>query len=357
MYLLVLFSFCHIIYLPPEAPDLCWESERSCPPGSNAELVKLCETAPANYINVSTTEKIYRNQFCALCNRITLHSYSQPELTNNTATVQFKWKNKKLSTHLNKGKERDIFAILQPTLWNNDSNFSIFTFTSFISDMDLTCFLFAQTEENFCEELLTFAFANSQQNISKPVWNLRSLSCFSPFHKVCDRFLIGATTDCSIPGCGENSVLDLHSLQCINLTKFVIGNESVLENNDLPWHSHSICAYQSQCKSVELGLLQSHELNCFCDKQCIYYNDCCEDSPYQATEETKLPDNTFRCKEDVSELMGRWNPSDIPWGIMEVNRCPSGYEDDETRRQCEKPYSDKLSHHMIPVTDPTTGVR
>ncbi|XP_067951050.1 uncharacterized protein [Watersipora subatra] len=223
--------------------------------------------------------------------------------------------------------------------------------------MDLTCFLFAQTKENFCEELLTFTVENSQQNNSEPVWNLRSLSCFSPFRKICDQFLISATSDCSLPGCGVNSVLDFHTLQCINLTTFVIGNESVLENNDLPWHSHSICAYQSQCKSVELGLLQTHELNCFCDEQCIYYNDCCEDSPYQATAETKLPDNTFHCKEDVSELKEKYNPSDIPWGIMEVNRCPSGYENDEIRTQCESDLSGKLNLESIPVTDLSTGIR
>ncbi|XP_067950274.1 uncharacterized protein [Watersipora subatra] len=346
---------CDIIFLPPEAPDLCWESERLCPVDSSAELVNLCETAPANYINISETGKIYRNQFCALCNGVTPHSYSQPELANKTGTVQLKWQNNKLAVYLQNVNE--IVAIMKPTLWNSDSNFYIFDFASFTNEMDLTCSFFTQTDQNFCEELFSFRVSDVQ-NVSNPIWNLRSLSCFSPFRKICDQFLISATSECSLPGCGGNSVLDPHSLKCINLTKFVIGNESVLENNDLPWHSHSICSYQSQCKSVELGLLQTHELNCFCDEQCIYYNDCCEDSPYQATAETKLPDNTFHCKEDVSEQMGRYNPSDIPWGVMEVNRCPSGYKDDETRRQCEEPpFRNTLSHQMIPVTDPTTGVR
>ncbi|XP_067950286.1 uncharacterized protein [Watersipora subatra] len=351
-------SSCDVVFLPPEAPDLCWESERTCPVGTEIELVKLCEEGPANYISIPSTGLVYRNQFCALCNKESFYSYNQPDLANNTEAVQLTWKAKRLGAYTEEKNHMEIFAIMRPTLWNSNFNFSIFRFTSFVDNIDLKCSFFVQEEQNFCEKLLRPLAENSQNNFSDPVWNLRSASCFSAFHKVCDRLLTAKTSECSTPGCGEKSILDPHSLKCINLTTFVIGNETVLENNNLPWHSHSICAYQSQCKAVELGLLQTHELNCFCDEQCIYYNDCCEDSPYQATAETKLPDNTFHCKEDVSELMGKYNPSDIPLGIMEVNRCPGGYEDNETRRQCEEPPSrNTLSHQMIPVTDPNTGIR
>ena len=245
---------------------------------------------------------------------------------------------------------------MEPRLFQQQKNYSLFNFTDFDHNQGVECSFFSQRDLNYCVERIDTGPSSLGKNTTTPVWNLNSLTCYSTYRKICDQFLLSASSQCSVPGCGPNSILDPHTLQCLDVSKLTIGNETILETNDLPWHSHSVCSYQSQCRLVELGIMKEYELNCFCDEQCIYFNDCCEDSPYQATEETKLPEGTYFCKEDASEFQARVDINGTRWGVMEVNSCPQSYLNLTIKTKCEEIHK-LFTHQTVPVTDPATGIR
>ena len=356
-------------YMAPRVPDRCWDAVRTCPEDSDQEILNLCEKGPVNYMNITSVGRVYRNQFCALCNGVNMETADQPKFEDlQQNSLNFWWQKNKLKRYYQyNNTEITLLTILKPTLFEEDAISLSPRFSNFI-DGDISCSFFADSKHSFCDDKTydsskTSSIKESNETLmedSQPVWILGSMNCFSNYKKVCGLYLTAQSgSDCTKPGCGAGKVLDPHTLQCIDLSKYDIYRHDVIEFNDVQWHSHSICSYQSRCRAVELGLLKEHELNCFCDKLCIYYNDCCEDSAYQATKKTKLPEGTFACLPDSSELKSGATAADkYLWGIMFINRCPNDFIDLKTRRLCEETGNQKnLSLVFLPVTDPTTGLR
>ena len=260
-----------------------------------------------------------------------------------------------------KTTELSTLAIIKPTAFQN-TGMTKTGLANFSSLVDIDCRFLSKNIYSFCFETEYPPIGTMGVNINKTedhVWNLGSALCVSNYQKVCDQFLIAgsdADEQCAEPGCGNNQILDLQTLKCENLSLLVA--EKVTETNDLPWPSAPICSYRSSCKSVELGLLKEYELNCYCDQQCMYYNDCCDDSLHQPTSESRLSSDTFQCVEDRSELRNSATENGVFWGLMEVNGCPEGSKaDDETVRRCNNPERSKIGIDGVPVSDIITGIR
>jgi len=133
---------------------------------------------------------------------------------------------------------------------------------------------FANQVASYCNERVTQLNSFPETDtITVPVWNLGSMACFNNLRKICDRFPIPQVVSddlCTKSGCGFGQVFDPDTLRCYNLNIYGSVSSIVTDNSDLQWHSHSVCAYQSQCKTVELGIKKEHELNCYCDKYCMF---------------------------------------------------------------------------------------
>jgi len=66
----------------------------------NRELKTLCEKGPVNYINVTSLNLVYRNQFCALCHGadLLLMDFGLPQLPKMTAlTLELFWDKKAIN--------------------------------------------------------------------------------------------------------------------------------------------------------------------------------------------------------------------------------------------------------------------
>jgi len=341
---------------------------RTCPTNSNRELKTLCEKGPVNYINITNLDLVYRNQFCALCHGVDLLLMDNdlPQLPKlNALTLELFWDKKnnklKINQDLSSLNNSKTLMFARPTMFSltDLSN----NFTNFKVDEDFECSFFADQTASYCNEHVTqlTSFPKTDTTTSVRVWNLGSMACFSNVRKICDRFLIPQVVSddmCTKSGCGFGHVFDPDTLQCYDLNTFGSVSNIVTDNSDLQWHSHSVCAYQSQCKAVELGIRKEHELNCYCDNSCMYFNDCCEDSPYQPTKKTILEDGTFSCVYDRSELRSGADAEGYSWGIMQVEACPKSYNNSEIKYLCENPLKDeKLSYQNIPVSSLDTGLR
>ena len=362
----ILFRFCEVIYYPSRSPDLCWEAVRTCPKTADSELKMLCEDGPANYINITTSKLVYRNQFCAVCHGENLSPVSHPnDFTEIPSGMS--WNDEKMvlrdnSTYLHDNSE--MLMALEPKLQvdsapaKEPSNAN--DFTSFRPKSNILCSFFMDATKNYCDE--RFTTLNNNTNDSLPVWELGSLACLSQYPKVCDLFVVpeANTHKCTTPGCGPRALLDPSSLKCHPFSRYDLSNE-LLEHSSHKWHSHDICAYQSQCRSAELGLVKFEHLNCYCDELCMYYNDCCEDSKFQATTATKLEAGTFKCKKDASELRASASEDGYYWGIMQVDRCPSHFANQTIRTRCEDKHQSYTPFYSgipdTPVSHVTTGLR
>lgn len=326
----------------------------------------LCEKGPANYIDITTKNLVYRNQFCAMCHGEKLDSISHPEFRDNNddQILKLRWVARKLTRHEDSTLTNPSWLLmaLKPLL-GTISNSSLYSdATRFDSVANIECSHFADGELDFCNEMgLVHKVLPSLDERLNNSWNLGSVVCASKYPRTCDQFLIADVAEgCSRPGCGTDRLLDLQSLSCQHLGDLHVKSGEVVKSNDLPWHSHVICAYQSQCKLVQIGAKKEHELNCFCDKFCIYYNDCCEDSEHQPTDETKLEEGVYECLPDRSDLQSGATPDGYIWGIMQVNRCPHNYSINDTLKDlCEGDGNTRRGFKLanIPVTDVTTGLR
>ena len=233
-------------------------------------------------------------------------------------------------------------------------------FTSFRPKSNILCSFFMDATKNYCDE--RFTTLNNNTNDSLPVWELGSLACLSQYPKVCDLFVVpeANTHKCTTPGCGPRALLDPFSLKCHPFSHYDLSNE-LLEHSSHKWHSHDICAYQSQCRSAELGLVKFEHLNCYCDELCMYYNDCCKDSKFQATTATKLEAGTFKCIKDASELRASASEDGYYWGIMQVDRCPSHFANQIIRTRCEDKHQSYTPFYSgipdTPVSHVITGLR
>ena len=362
---------CRVEYYPSQSPDLCWEAVRTCPDAANSELKMLCERGPSNYINITMSKAAYRNQFCAMCHGENLSYAAQPnDLQQNSDSKSLSWRGDRLMKIKQDHDDEDLLllAVMQPKLQTTDNNRlddERKDFTSFESYFRvITCSFFMDTSQNFCDEELNSLGITSNET-GKPIWDLGSLACFSQYHKVCDLFVVSDSSkapECTDPGCGANMVLDPSSLECQQVSGYFKNNE-VIRQLDQRWHSDIICSYQSQCRAAELGFLKVDELNCYCDQSCRYYNDCCEDSPHQATDETRLEDDTFNCYRDNSDLRASASEDLYFWGIMQVDRCPTQFNDSMIKSQCESgPDINRYSGNNFgiistPVTHTHTGLR
>ena len=230
----------------------------------------------------------------------------------------------------------------------------------FHSKYSFSCSFFYDSSLDLCFTEMFLKVKNATEPAA-PIWNLGSLLCQSSYGKVCD--LLAHATDakdkCSVVGCG-NQLHDLYTGKCAPIPKSAFTeNESRMDGRSQPyvpqWPAAQICNYYSRCAAVNLGLIEAHELNCHCDKFCIYYNDCCKDSPYQATESTRLSPDSFSCYS--TRLRNIENKQEL--GTFMIDSCPSEqnsplcaprelYGDDWTDLRSIYPY--------VPVTDTHTGL-
>ena len=351
---------CRVVYYPPQSPDLCWEAVRTCPDTANSELKMLCERGSSNYINITRSKIVYRNQFCAMCHGEDLSFSEQAHLDLQSGAANMSWINNRLAESRSDNSDLSLLVAMQPKLHDKGSsiNFAAFGWR----DKVIKCSFFMKKSHDYCdEELVLHRWLPTQ-----PIWDLGSLACFSQHHKVCDLFVVSDSSkapECTEPGCGANMVLDPSSLECQWVSGY-IKKTDVISQLDQRWHSDIICSYQSQCRAAELGLVKFEDLNCYCDKFCVYFNDCCEDSAFQATPNSKLEEETFKCYKDNSDLRASASEDLFFWGIMQIDRCPSQFEVDEIRKLCETGPDTNIWERVInfglihtPVTHTGTGLR
>lgn len=351
-------------YISPVSPDQCWDAIRSCPETADQELITLCVRGPANYINITGT--IYRNQFCAMCHNAELSLSEKADYLPRPPYngIQFVWKNLKLYHQENATKEEsEILFIARPKISKGHQLLSLKSSESnnFNSTMDKICYMFANPAYDFCPNSY-YIYTRDKGNISTkdpPVWDLSSLNCYSPHPKVCDLFIKHEGDGCGPIGCKKGKLLDLETLDCISNNDFT--TTSSVYHADLPWHSEPLCAYTSRCRAVDLGLIREDALNCYCDKFCVYFNDCCADSPFRPSgSEPLLTPGTFSCVSNRQK-----NPLDgngvfrsgFFYGVMEVDKCPQGYTNKSIQMRCESSSTDKLSLLNTPVSDVKSGLR
>ena len=357
--------FCKVLYYPSKSPDLCWEAVGTCDQGADWELQILCKDGPVNYINITNSNLVYRNQFCAMCHGEDLSYAAQPNELKQIETGIYWYKNRMdLYDSVSAGDdELQLIMVLEPRVQIMNRSFISMHeheypshFTSFKPKSSIMCSRFMDERSDYCDDRIMIQATPT--NHSLPVWDLGSLACWSQFPKVCDLFVLPQVEEiCGKPGCGQRSVLDPHTLKCYPMIDHNL-TSTLVKNLNHTWHSHAICSYQSQCKAAEHGLLDVTQLNCYCDHFCIYYNDCCKDSAFQATNETKLDHGTFKCYKDASDLRASASEDGYFWGIMQVDRCPSSITDYEAKSLCERePRWREYGIVETPVTHIKTGLR
>ncbi len=110
------------------------------------------------------------------------------------------------------------------------------------------------------------------------------------------------------------------------------------------------CSMRFQCEE-RFGLpLSYHDKNCYCDKLCETYADCCTD--YTRSESDgrpkKLPRNTYSCQR-IQEI-------DPNKEIYIVDQCPRDFTDTDIRSRCEGDHLTDDAFYSIPVTSKDSGV-
>ena len=339
--MLYYYRFCEVVYYPPKTPDLCWDAVRMCPNSSSPELSKLCSSGNANYMNLTT--QVYRNQFCAMCHGEDLFYRMLPnKLTSPGPAIQ--WQGKKLVGKIEEDAEKGYFMIatLQPQLQHHhtskvfNESFGQTKFTTFHRNSDIVCSFYMNQNLTACFEEIS---EKNLSHISLPAMDLGSVACFSPYRKVCDFFILPDTSkiqQCAEAGCGPEAFMDPATLTCHQIKDYNLQRSNqVIKALNQTWHSALTCSYQSRCRAAELGLVKLHDLNCHCDKFCTYFNDCCEDSPFQATSMTKLEEGTFSCKYEPSDFAAGASKDFFYWGVQEVDMCPSSYDQQDVKSACE----------------------
>ena len=218
------------------------------------------------------------------------------------------------------------------------------------------CSQFYDQSLSFCRaDLLRLDF-----NATFSIRNLGSFSCQSSYGHFCDR-LLGAYvsgSECSLLGCGIGKLLDIDANRCVDIR--TMKPPSAADDSAIHWYTQPLADYYSRCRAVELGFIRPHQLNCFCDRFCVYFNDCCEDSRFQATESSRLG-NVYSCHTQGFVNM----TNDIKWGVMMIDTCPpissEGAQINETvANLCEevnRPWPPRdLQIDYVPVTDRKTSL-
>lgn len=115
------------------------------------------------------------------------------------------------------------------------------------------------------------------------------------------------------------------------------------------------CQSRGKCgRETESGAVTSGSRNCFCDRLCSYYDDCCRD--YQSEDGgdqfAHLPRGVATCQ----------RVNDIETGgsveIFKTSRCPKSFADVSIRRLCEAEVGPATSDRflLLPVTGNTSLV-
>ena len=331
---------------------------KTCPKNADSELVKLCEKGVVNYVNISGT--VYRNQFCAMCHNVGLSVIGKPNLPAPPSQgIQLTWKGSMLEhkDRLADEYSHDVFMVVKPKISKKRQLLSTNSSrgNNFDSKIDILCSLFADPSYDFCKPFIinTTHRTTDNNNQSTPVWDLSSLNCYSAHPKVCDLFAKLPDDSCGNIGCETGELFDMATFDCISVDRFQL--QTSINQEDLTWHSEPICEYRARCRAVELGLIAEEDLNCHCDEFCVYFDDCCMDSSYQKDSEEQLPPGTFSCSLWGQE--GGYRNGSY-FGVMEVDKCPPGYDNQSTIDLCHTPMEyNKIPLTYIPVSDPTTGVR
>ena len=351
--------FCTVWYVPPLSPDRCWNAQRTCHNSTNFEVKKLCERGPANYITVKG--RVYRNQFCAMCNNIPLNNVTQPKIsTQHYERLNLWWQDNKLQHQNIAGKILESSTTLMAVKIKLSKQQKLLETNSgrgnnFNSDVHTVCSMFGDSKLDFCRtDNVTIIQASVRGSNETPVWDLNSLNCYSPNPKVCDLFAVSPAGVCGLIGCGEGQILDLETLECVQVLHHK--QAPAVGNQDFVWHSHDICAYTSLCKSVEMGLRREEELNCYCDQFCIHFDDCCQDSPYQTSDLIPaLPQGSFSCVDGHTDQP--ITEENFQYGVMEVNKCPPAYTNQSVINLCHARGTSTFSLTNVPVSDVSTGLR
>lgn len=226
--------------------------------------------------------------------------------------------------------------------------------TQFQSFSEFRCTKYVEEELNFCKVDPVLQRLEQEHR----AWNLGSMLCQSAFGKVCDLLTVtnSETVDkCNLVGCGHQAVPDLAVNSCVTIQQ-----QTALQGatEAMTWTGAAVCDYYSRCKTVELGLIKEGELNCYCDEFCPYFNDCCEDSNYQAAKSSKLEPGIYTCIDAGYENF----EEEKSWGLMAVNKCPSNFaamddKSEKTKKNCNNRFFEHpAALRRIPVTDKQTGI-
>lgn len=220
--------------------------------------------------------------------------------------------------------------------------------TSFSKPLPAVCTSYGNLAESKC--FAARDLSGIMGNESNHIWNFQSILCQSGFGKFCEWFLKAPKTGCGQPGCEQHEIYDPISRECISM------NSKIHEEREaVNWPAATLCEYRSRCKSVNLGLLQADDLNCYCDRYCVYFNDCCEDAPHQRqVNSTTLFDSSMR---SCYKIDNSWV---VTKGVLMIDRCPHQYQHQPIKELCEN-YT--LQHFLpdqdirsIPISDSSTGL-
>ena len=113
------------------------------------------------------------------------------------------------------------------------------------------------------------------------------------------------------------------------------------------------CTATSSCTHPQSATIPLSDRNCFCDKLCQLFDDCCADSVDSAA---------FYLHFTRARLQGLYKCMDIPRNghlavdpIYVINACPQSYEVANVKSGCEHP-SDDDPLSLLPLSDPVSGL-
>lgn len=278
--------------------------------------------------------------------------FQPAELITSQRSHIYTWEGGRLSQYDDTADNLALLTVLKPYY---DQNLKVLAgstdrsadFSDFIG---LSCSKFVDPSLNFCQENapgnsnLTGGRGNTG-DADVPVWDLGSNRCYSQYPKVCDLLLqTRSSSECGDLGCGEMAVSDPEQSTCVALTATTA---RPYEHEGPEWQSQPLCDYYSRCEAVRRGYIKASDLNCYCDEFCVYFNDCCVDAPYQATNDTRIDSDIFSCRS-----LGFRNITDFKeWGVTMVDNCPreTPWSPVERCESSQTPFD-------VPVTDPRTGL-
>lgn len=114
------------------------------------------------------------------------------------------------------------------------------------------------------------------------------------------------------------------------------------------------CEPRDTCKSSDDDDFVFTRQNCFCDPDCVIYDDCCIDAPVNVTKVTALTSDKL-----IDDNIDRWHCGFVTssgFGTYVKSVCPTYWKDEKLRSLCENDVDSSDPIAVLPVTSLDTNI-